>query len=146
MRRKRWSKKNAIGRSKGGVTTKIHAIANDDGKPVRFLLTPGQVHDSTMYEDLVADLDFDVFIGDKAYDADRILKDLEDRNAQAVIPSTKSRKEHREISKALYGFRYLIECMFHDLKRFRRVATRYEKRAFTYVGMISLACALICLA
>jgi transposase len=98
-----------------------------------------------MYEPLVEGLNFDFLLGDKAYDADRILKDIEARGAQAVIPSTKSRTEQRAIPKELYAFRYLIECMFHDLKRFRRIATRYEKRAHTYAGMISLASAMVCL-
>jgi transposase len=107
---------------------------------MRFLLTPGQTHDSTVYEELVEGLDFDACLADKAYDANRILEDIESRGALAVIPSSKSRSEQREIPEKLYAFRYLVECMFHDLKRFRRVATRYEKRAFTYTGMISLAC------
>lgn len=98
-----------------------------------------------MYEGLVEGLEFDSCLADKAYDANRILADLAARGAQAVIPSKTSRNEQRTIPKELYSFRYLVECMFHDLKRFRRIATRYEKRAHTYVGMISLACAMVCL-
>ncbi len=98
-----------------------------------------------MYESLVENLKFDSCLADKAYDANRILADLAARGAQAVIPSTGSRTEQRAICEELYASRYLIECMFHNLKRFRRIATRYEKRAHTYVGMISLACAMVCL-
>lgn len=109
------------------------------------MITPGQVHDSKTYEELVSGLSFDFLLGDKAFDANRIIEDIERRGAVAVIPSTESRSEPREIPKDLYRFRFLIECMFHALKRFRRVATRYEKRAFTYTGMISLACAMVSL-
>lgn len=93
-----------------------------------------------MYEAASEGLDALAFIADAAYDADRIREDLAARGITAVIPSNPTRKAPLEYDQKLYALRYHVECFFHDLKRFRRVATRYEKRAYTFLGMVQLAC------
>lgn len=98
-----------------------------------------------MYEALSEGLDARAFIADAAYDADRIRADLAAREILAVIPPNPTRKTPPEYDKKLYSLRYNVECFFHRLKRFRRVASRYEKRAYTFLGMVHLACATILL-
>ena len=78
-------------------------------------------------------------IADMGYDADRIVAAIEARGMKAVIPSTASRKTPRPHDKELYRVRYRVECFFHFIKRFRRVATRYEKTARNYLSFVLLA-------
>lgn len=103
------------------------------------MLTGGQVHDSQAFDELVEGLSFDMLLADTAYDSNKIVKALDDRGAEPVIPSNPCRKTKRPYDETTYWYRYLVERLFHELKRFRRVATRFEKRTHTYIGMISLA-------
>ncbi len=139
----RRSQKNGIGRSKGGCTTKIHALTDVHGKPIRLTITPGQQHDSTVVTDFLDFVKAPHFLADKAYDTNEILSECRLRDIQAVIPSTKRRKKKRRINKAMYAKRYIVECFFHDLKRFRRIATRFEKTAGNFAGMIHFAAIII---
>ena len=91
-----------MGRSRGGFSTKIHANVDALGNPLRFLLTGGQQHDITQAEDLIAGYEFERVIADRSYDADHFLQKIADREAQAVIPPRKNRKEQREYDKHLY--------------------------------------------
>lgn len=141
----RWSRrpqKNAIGRSRGGPTTKIHLVVNGEGKPLRVHLTPGNDHDITMFEPLIDGLDAKACIADKAYDSKRVIEALTTKQIEAVIPARTCSKP-RELNQALYEIRYRVECCFHDLKRFRRIATRYEKTARNFVAFLSLACCML---
>jgi transposase len=85
----------------------------------------------------------DVFIGDTGYDSDDFLRAIRDRGLRPVIHPHPGRKKKRRLARNWYSIRYLVECFFHDLKRFRAIATRYEKTARNYLALVHLACALM---
>ena len=145
---RRRTKKNgeqAIGRSRGGLTTKIHALVDALGNPVDLMLTPGQAHDLTCAEPLLAEADPEALIGDKAYDADPLLDTLAQRDIAPVIPPKANRKAPRACDFALYCERNLIERFFNKLKHFRAIATRYDKLARNFLAGAQLASAIILL-
>src|ERR1700737_3372938 len=118
------SKKNgpqAIGRSRGGLTTKIHALVDALGNPVELMLTPGQDHDLTCAEPLIENADPEALIGDKAYDADPFVETLTQRGITPVIPPKANRNIKRECDFALYCERNLVERFFNLLKHFRAI-------------------------
>ena len=130
-----------MGRSRGGLTTKIHALADRHGRPVRLALTPGQTHDGQAAAELLAELpEGAVVLADKAYDADAIRALIEAQGAAPNIPARSTRKERFCFSRRLYKARNRIERLFNKLKQFRRIATRYDKLAATFTAMIKLAC------
>lgn len=104
------------------------------------ILTPGQQHDCTVADRLIDFITGDACLADGSYDTNAILDDLRQRDIEAVIPSGQERKKKRRHNKALYKQRYLVECFFHSLKRFRRIATRYEKTAACFTAMVCVAC------
>jgi transposase len=129
-----------VGRSRGGLTTKIHARVDGQGRPIQLLITPGQVHDLTATDALLADLKRGtILIADKAYDADRLRELLKARGAVANIPNMIRRKRRFRWKKALYRQRNLIERFFNKLKQFRRIATRYDKLGATFQAFLQLA-------
>ena len=129
-----------MGRSRGGLTTKIHALTDARGLPIQFLLTPGQAHDLLGADILLIDLgEGDVLLGDKAYDADWLRQRIEAQGAAPNIPDKSNRKERHCFSKALYKERNRVERFFNKIKHFRRIATRFEKNAQNYLAMIKLA-------
>jgi transposase len=129
-----------VGRSRGGLTTKIHARVDRQGRPIQILITPGQAHDLTGAEPLLANLDRGtVVIADKAYDADRLRTHLKTRGAVANIPNMIRRKKRFRWTKALYRERNQVERFFNKLKQFRRIATRYDKLAASFMAFLQLA-------
>ncbi len=129
-----------MGRSRGGLTTKIHALVDAKGLPFRFELTPGQAHDSQAAATLLDDLQADSFVlGDKAYDADWIRRQIEAQDAAANIPDRNNAKQGHAFSPTLYRERNRVERFFNRLKHCRRIATRYDKLAANYLAMIKLA-------
>ena len=129
-----------MARSRGGLTTKINAVVDARGRPIRFALTPGQTHDSQAAGDLLGSLaEGCVVLGDKAYDTDHIRAQIEDRGAIANIPPRANRRQPLPFDAELYKQRNLIERFFNKIKHFRRIATSYEKRASNYLAMIKLA-------
>src|ERR1700730_2434156 len=142
------SKKNgpqAIGRSRGGLTTKIHALVDALGNPVELMLTPGQDHDLTCAEPLIENADPEALIGDKAYDADPFVETLTQRGISPVIPPKANRNIKRECDFALYCERNLGERFFNLLKHFRAIATRYDKLARNFLAGVQLAAVTILL-
>jgi len=130
----------AIGRGRGGLSTKIHATCDALGNPTGFYLTAGQVHDLVGADVLLANVHADAVLADKAYDADeRVLMPLARNNCEAVIPPKSNRKELRSYDKELYKARHLIENFFAKLKQYRAIATRYDKTARNFLGAIHLA-------
>jgi transposase len=130
----------AIGRSKGGLTTKIHATCDALGNPTGFHLTPGQAHDLEGADVLLPSIDADTIIADKAFDADeRVIEPLRKAGKTIVIPPKSNRTTPREYDQDLYRARHLIENFFARLKQFRAIATRYDKRAANFLGAIYLA-------
>ena len=135
----------AIGRSRGGLTTKIHALVDALGNPVDVMLTPGQVHDLTCAEPLLEGVDPGALIGDKAYDADPLRDTLAQREIAPVIPPKANRKTPPPCDFALHCERNLIERFFNKLKHFRAIATRYDKLARNFLAGVHLASAIILL-
>lgn len=125
------------------MTTKIHAVVDALGNPVRLLLTGGQTHDSVPARKLLSGIIAEYVLADKAYDTDSLLVDVENRGITAVIPPRRNRRVQREYDKHLYKERHLIECFFCKLKEFRRVASRYEKLGATFLAMVTIAAWLI---
>jgi putative transposase len=104
-----------------------------------FILAAGQIHDVNAVDDLLANVDADAFIADKAYDADGVIDTLKTRNIQPVIPPKRNRKVQREYDKPMYKERNLVERFFNKLKQFRGIATRYEKLAINPMAGAYLA-------
>ena len=99
-----------MGRSRGGLTTKIHALVDAEGRPVDIVLTPGQVHDSQPATDLLEIMQKDaIFLGDKAYDSDAIRNFVEEKGDWANVPPRSNRKETFTFCKWLYRYRNLVE-------------------------------------
>ena len=132
-----------IGRSRGGLTTKIHAVVDALGNPVRVRLTAGNVNDCIPALELIGCLPAKNVIADKAYDVQYIIDHILSQGSNPVIPPKKNRVEKREYDKHLYKERHLVENFFCKLKEFRRVATRYEKLAATFLAMVNIASCLI---
>jgi transposase len=135
----------AIGRSRGGLTTKIHALVDALGNPVELMLTPGQAHDLTCAASLLEGADPGALLGDKAYDGDSLIGTLAQRGITPVIPPKANRKVPRACDFALYCERNLIERFFNKLKHFRAIATRYDKLAKIFLAGVQLASAMIIL-
>jgi transposase len=129
----------ALGRSRGGFSTKLHVAVNGLGLPVELQLTPGQVADITQAEALLKGHDFDAAIADKGYDSKRLVDYIEGWNAEAVIPSRSNLKDQREFDHHLYKERNLVERFINRIKQYRRVATRYEKTARNFLAFVQVA-------
>ena len=122
------------------MTTKIHALTDARGLPIKFVLTPGQAHDLLGAGDLLSALgEGDILLGDKAYDADWLRRQIEAQGAAPNIPDKSNRKEKHCFSKTLYKERNRVERFFNKIKHFHRIATRFEKYAENYLAMIKLA-------
>ena len=129
-----------MGRSRGGLTTKIHARVDAKGRPVRLIITPGEAHDVTCAEALLDGLEARaVVIADKGYDADRVRAHIRDQGAIPNIPNKSNRKKKFRWKKAIYRERNHVERFFNKLKQFRRIATRYDKLGATFFAFIQLA-------
>jgi transposase len=135
----------AIGRSRGGLTTKVHALVDALGNPVNLMLTPGQDHDLTCAEPLLENADPGALLGDKAYDADRFIDTLTRRGITPVIPPKANRKSKRACDFALYRERNLVERFFNKIKHYRAIATRYDKLARNFLAAVQLVAAVILL-
>ena len=121
------------------------ALVDALGNLARFVLLPGQRHDSIGVEPLIAGLDFEALIADKAFDNDAIRANLNERGAVAVIPSNGSRAGVIPYDTESYKWRHLVENFFQKLKAFRRIATRYDKTDSSYAAAIHIVGALIAL-
>jgi transposase len=135
----------AIGRSRGGLTTKIHALVDALGNPCNLMLTPGQKHDLTCARPLLENVDPGALIGDKAYDADSLIDTLNQRSITPVIPPKANRKAKRDCDFLLYCERNLVERFFNKIKHYRAIATRYDKLARNFLAAVQLVAAIILL-
>lgn len=133
----------ALGRSRGGFSTKIHIGVDSLGNPLRLILTAGQRNDCTQAAALIAGFETDYVIADKGYDTDDFRLTIVAQQATAVIPSKKRRKQPVEHDEHLYKERHLVECFINKLKHFRRCFARFDKLASRYLGFLSLTSALI---
>ncbi len=142
-RQKKQQNEEAIGKSRGGLSTKIHAAVDAFGNPVRLLLTAGQTSEYTQAEALIEGFEAGYVLADKGYDSDQFVSAIEKNHAVPVIPSKKNRKVPRDFDKVLYKERNAVERFFQKLKNFRRIATRYERLARNYQAMLSLVSTVI---
>ena len=140
---KKSGQNEAIGRSKGGLSTKIHALVDALGNPLAFMLTPGQAHDLEGADALLPQMAADTLLADKAFDDKRVIEPLLAAGKTAVIPPKSNRKIQRDYDKETYKARHLIENFFCKLKQFRAIATRYDKTARNFLAAIHLAAAII---
>lgn len=132
----------AIGRSRGGKSTKVHLVVDALGLPVAFTLTAGQKHDAPPALDLLKELgELRCVLADKAYDSNVIRGWLQDQGCDVCIPDAGNRIRPIPHDEHLYKSRAEVECTFGLLKQFRRFATRYEKTLRNYAAIVSLACA-----
>lgn len=133
-----------MGRSRGGLTTKIHALVDANGLPITLKLTEGQAHDGRSAADMLDTLEAgDVLLADRAYDSDALRQMLAERGAWANVKPMPNRKNVPAFSRFLYRYRNLVERFFSKLKHFRAIATRYEKHAENYLALVKLASARI---
>ncbi|EEY88245.1 transposase, IS4 family [Acinetobacter lwoffii SH145] len=137
-------KEQAIGRSKGGLSTKIHARTDALGNPTGFYLTAGQAHDLNG-ADVLLDLSLSqTWLMDKAYNSrDRVIDPIHKINGQVVMPSKSNAIDQRDYDQHLYKARHLIENFFAKLKQYRGIATRYDKLAQNFLSAIYLASIMI---
>ena len=133
----------ALGRSRGGFSTKIHVSVDALGNPLRFRLTGGQSHDITQAQALIADYRYEHVIADKAYDSDDFLRTIADSGAIAVIPPRSNRIGSRSYDAHLYKERHLVECLIGKIKQYRHVFTRYDKLDTSYLGFLHFVGTLI---
>lgn len=134
------AERQGLGRSRGGFSTKIHLRANAHGLPIGIVLTPGQAHDATAYADLIEERDSDpgILLADRGYDSDAIRRDAHDRGAAPEIPTKRNRKVQRSVDRRLHALRSRIERFINKLKNSRRVATRYDHLAGSFLGFVLL--------
>jgi len=129
-----------MGRSRGGLTTKIHALVDADGLPVKLKLTEGQAHDGVSANDMLGDIgDGQILLADSAYDSDRMRESLKERGAWANVKPMPTRVRVPAFSRFLYRSRNVVERFFNKLKHFRAVATRYEKHDANFLALVKLA-------
>lgn len=131
----------AIGLSRGGRTTKIHALVDGLGNPLGFHLTGGQVHDSQVASELLEGFDISQsnIIADKSYGTAKIRQYIEDKAGVYTIPPKENTKDKWTCDYHVYCERHLIENFFNQLKNFRRIATRYDKLAHVYLATVYIA-------
>ena len=129
-----------MGRSRGGLTTKIHALVDASGRPVVLKLTPGQAHDGKSAQDMLDGVtDGQILLADRAYDSNALRDAMDRRGAWACIKPISTRKTPPAFSPFLYRYRNLVERFFNKLKHFRAIATRFEKRPENYLALVKLA-------
>lgn len=133
-----------MGRSRGGLTTKIHALVDANGLPIALKLTEGQAHDGRSAADMLEAIGTgQILLADRAYDSDATRDELAERGAWANIKPLARRTTVPAFSSFLYRFRNLVERFFNKLKQFRAVATRFEKHDANYLALVKLAAARI---
>jgi transposase len=129
-----------MGRSRGGLTTKIHALVDAMGLPIVLKLTEGQAHDGRSAEDMFSTVQAgNILLADRAYDSDALRERLAERGAWANIRAMPHRIDPPAFSEWLYTQRNEVERFFNKLKHFRAIATRYDKRDDNYLASVKLA-------
>ncbi len=141
----RHGEERAIGKSRGGSTSKIHIAADAHGNPIDFEITGGEIHDSKIAEKIIEKVGkAEHLIADKGYDSEEIRELSRKAGMTPVIPrKSNSNKPNPEFDSHLYKMRHLVENLFARLKHFRGIATRFEKLARNFKAMTFLACTFI---
>ena len=128
--------KEALGRSAGGFTSKVHALVDALGNPLKFLLTPGQKHDITQAQSLTRTLKNTKVIADRGYISQEFSEKLKSQACTSVIPSRKNQKTLCLYDPYIYKERHLVECFFSKIKHFRRIFSRFDKSAISFLGFL----------
>jgi len=129
-----------MGRSRGGLTTKIHALVDANGMPIALKLTEGQAHDGRSAADMLEGVQAgQILLADRAYDSNALRESMNTRGAWANIRPMPNRVEPPVFSPFLYRYRNLVERFFNRLKHYRAIATRYDKHAANYLAAVKLA-------
>ena len=136
-------RQEALGRSRGGFSTKIHLRTDAKGRPLAFDVTGGEAHEVKGYDALMelCEAHPAKLLGDRGYDANAIRDDLKERGIEPVIPPKSNRAQPIEYDRDAYKRRNLIERCVNALKQFRRIATRYEKTARAFLSMLCIGSA-----
>jgi transposase len=140
---------HALGKSRGGIGTKIHLICDGNGLPITVQVSPGQAHEATFCLDIVDAIEIaspvgrsrkrpERLAGDKAYSSSKIRQGLKARTISPVIPAKKNQQRDPHFDKRNYRKRNIIERCIGWIKESRRIATRYEKLAIHYLGMVKV--------
>jgi transposase len=141
---KRGEQNQAIGRSRGGRNTKIHAIGDAKGRLLSLLLSDGSAHDCPLAQPLISlGKVAKRLLGDKAYDSTELRQWLRERGTKCVIPNRSNRKQPYSFSKKAYRERHRIENAFCRLKDFRRIATRYDRLARNFLASVYLVATIV---
>lgn len=133
----------ALGKSCGGFSTKIHAKVDSLGMPLEFIVTAGQKQEGPFAEELLGDEVSQYLLADRGYDCDPFREKLRARGTIPVIPGKKNRVVTIEYDKHIYKERNCVERFFSRIKHFRRVATRYDKTHAMFLGGLLLISILI---
>ena len=129
-----------MGRSRGGLTTKIHALVDANGLPIILKLTEGQAHDGRSAADMLDHIRTgQILLADRAYDSDALRLEMSERGAWANIKPMPGRVNIPAFSPFLYRYRNRVERFFNKLKHFRAIATRFEKHDANYLALVKLA-------
>ena len=129
-----------MGRSRGGLTTKIHALVDANGNPILLKLSEGQAHDGRSASDMLDGIGAgQILLADRAYDSDALRSSLAEQGAWANVKPMSRRVNTPAFSPFLYRYRNLVERFFSKLKQFRAIATRYDKRDDNFLASVQLA-------
>lgn len=132
----------AMGRTKGGLNTKLAAVVEGGGRAVAITLAAGQRHDLHAIDPLLPSLRCRRAVGDKGFDADTFRSRLRRQRTWICIPPKRSRRTPVDFHRGYYRRRHKVENFFGRIKRFRRISTRYDKLAVTFLGFVQLAAVL----
>jgi len=125
------------------LTTKLHVVVDALGNPLRIILSAGQIADIEQAQALIKDTPADFIVADKGYDSDAFVQAISAQGSQAVIPPRSNRLKPRTFDHHLYRDRNLVERFFARIKQFRRIATRYDKLASSFLSFVHLACTIV---
>ncbi len=141
---KRGEEKQAVGRSRGGRNTKIHALSDAKRRLIANFLTGGEAHDCPIAERIIRRVKpAKRMIGDRAHDSGELRERLNAQGTKPFPPKRRNRRKPFSFSTRLNKLRRRIECAFNRLKEFRRIATRYDKLARNYLASVCLTAALV---
>ena len=133
---------NAIGRTKGGLNSKLHAVVDGNGRALALVLTAGQVHELQAAPELLKSLRSVIVIGDKAYDSDQLANLLTNQDCQICVPAKANRRRPLPFHRGWYRKRHHVENFFQRAKSLRRFATRYDKTGICFFATVCLAAVL----
>ena len=129
--------REGLGRSRGGFTNKVHRVVDALGEVLRFSLTLGQRYDITQATILLQGFENTNIIADKRYDSNALIDQIQEQKCVPVIPSRSNRKISREYDEYLYKERHLVEYFFNKIKYFRRIFSRFDKKASSFAGFLA---------